>query len=158
MPDWPRQRDCDAFYGNPRGSGGGHVSEKWYAAHIVVIPLPFVMHMGVTRITRISIHKLCAESLSRVLAAVGRRQAELCGDDMAFDGSYNYRAMRGARALSMHAYGCALDIDAGHNPFRKRAMRFNRRSVWVEEFERENWVWGGRWKSPDGMHFQAARV
>jgi len=157
---WPLQSECDKFYGNPRGSHGGHVDEKWYAANIVLVPLPFLMHMGDVTIKRISIHKRCAASLISVLAKV---KAQLSADtfspfDLCYDGSFAYRSMRRGAALSMHAYGCALDIDAAHNPMGKRKMRFTRFSPWVQAFEEEGWTWGGRWSSPDGMHFQAARV
>ncbi|HLC17357.1 MAG TPA: M15 family metallopeptidase [Thermodesulfovibrionia bacterium] len=28
----------------------------------------------------------------------------------------------------------------------------------MDAFEKEGWTWGGNWKKPDGMHWQAARI
>jgi hypothetical protein len=68
--------------------------------------------------------------------------------------------MRGSHALSMHSYGCAVDFDPARNAFHNRHPSFGtpaNRYV-VEAFAAEGWVWGGQWRDPDGMHFQAARV
>ena len=51
----PAQRECDSFYGNPRGQGGATVSKKWYAENIVLVPAPWKMAMGTIKITRIPI-------------------------------------------------------------------------------------------------------
>ena len=76
-------------------------------------------------ITRIPVHRLCADNLLRVLTTLipyanepGYRE---------FDGCYVYRSMRGGSSLSNHSYGAAIDIDAAHNPFRSHEHRFQRR-------------------------------
>lgn len=160
MNSWPLQSNCDSFYGNPRGIGGGHVNEAWYSQNIVIVKLPFEMRMGTDPITRISIHKKCAASVLRVFTSVAPMlcTAAFKIPDYNYDGSFNYRVMRGGRSLSMHAYGCAIDLDAEHNPMGKKTVRFKDTSIWVKAFEAEGWVWGGRWSSPDAMHFQAALV
>lgn len=160
--NWPLQAECDAFYGNPRGDGGGHVNSRWYSDNMMTVPVPFLMYFDKTPVRRIAIHHKCADSLIRVFARVqelwSADPASLHDADLHYDGSFNYRPKRGQRSLSMHAYGCAIDIDAANNPFGKRKMRFTKTSPWVVAFEGEGWIWGGRWNSPDGMHFQAARV
>jgi hypothetical protein len=161
MPKWPLQSECNAFYGNPRGRDGGHVNEKWYSENIVLIRLPFEMRMGDIRITRISIHQHCAASLARVLAVMldeRYKDPTFSPFDLNYDGSFCYRSMRTASTLSMHAYGCAIDIDAVHNPLGKKGSRLKAMSAWVKAFEAEDWIWGGRWSRPDAMHFQAARI
>ena len=107
MPNWPRQPECDSFYGNPRGRNG-HASPSWEAANLVFIAPPFKMHFGAQTVSRFRIHHKCAASLGRVLAAIwkaaGEDQARI--DDWgvsSFGGSYNFRLMRGAHHLSMHA-------------------------------------------------------
>jgi len=77
-----------------------------------------------------------------------------------FSGSYNYRVMRGGAVLSMHAYGCAIDLDAPRNFFHDQDPHFAHIPQVVKAFKDEGWVWGGDWsgRSKDGMHFQAARV
>jgi len=77
-----------------------------------------------------------------------------------FSGSFVFRNIRGSSALSMHAYGIAVDIAAGlgtlgtpYNPKTMLPMDV------IKAFETESWIWGGRWKGrPDCMHFQAAIV
>jgi hypothetical protein len=73
-----------------------------------------------------------------------------------FGGAYNFRVMRGGSSLSMHAYGCAVDFDPARNGFGSRNPYLAKCPAVLEAFKREGWTWGGTWKKPDGMHFQAA--
>lgn len=160
---WPLQRDCDAFYGNPRGRFIVHADPKWESENLIFTSLPFTMQFGGKPVTKIRIHKKCATSLRRVfnamMAAYGTQEALDEAGVTEFDGSYTYRVMRGGSHLSMHAYGCAIDINAPRNPFRSRKFLFQPDSPIVKCFEAEGWTWGGRWKGgPDAMHFQGARV
>ncbi|MBZ5616244.1 MAG: M15 family metallopeptidase [Acidobacteriia bacterium] len=162
MTTWPLQRDCDAFYGNPRGSNGSY-SPAWAAANLTHVACPWQIQIGGKTVPFITIHRKCAESLTAVLGAIW----EACGKSQdqinklhynVYDGSFNYRPMRANQALSMHAYGCAIDWDAAENPFHDRKHLFTSSSLLVVKFEAEGWVWGGDWSSPDAMHVQAARV
>jgi hypothetical protein len=160
---WPLQGQCDAFYGNPRGPHG--YSPHWAAINLTHVAVPLVMHYdNRIPVTHITIHHKCAASLTRVLAHIW----EQCGEDQSaieslhydrYDGSFNFRVMRGGRALSMHSYAIAIDMDAEENPFgAHQHVLFHADSLIVQTFESEGWVWGGRWSYPDNMHFQAARV
>ncbi len=95
-----------------------------------------------------AIWEACASDVSKISALKYDR----------YDGSFNLRPMRGGTTLSMHAYGCALDFDAADNPFHSETHLFTADSIIVQKFEAAGWIWGGRWLSPDAMHFQAARV
>jgi hypothetical protein len=75
-----------------------------------------------------------------------------------FGGSYNFRLMRGSNQLSMHSWGCALDLDPEGNPFGRNRAKCRMPAPVVEAFQAEGFEWGGRWKRPDAMHFQAART
>lgn len=157
---WPLQRDCAKFYGDPRGKGG-KASAKWESENLVLVPTPWELRFEGKPVSGIRIHKKCADSLSRVLAAiwnrVGHSQSEIDRIGMSeFGGSYVYRVMRGGKSLSMHSYGCAVDFDPARNALGNPNPAMAR--LVVEEFEREGWEWGGHWKRPDGMHFQAART
>lgn len=163
MPEWPRQHDCDEFYGNPRGRWGSSASPIWVRKNIIYITPPFTMHMGNIVIKKIPIHRLCAASLTRALTALGSRygdQDRMERDGVTeYDGSFVYRPMRGGSHLSMHAYGAAIDINAACNPFRSHEHLFTEGSAIVECFDAEGWTWGGRWKTnTDAMHFQAANI
>ena len=71
-----------------------------------------------------------------------------------FDGCYNIRATRKGSKYSTHSWGIALDLNAATN----RMGQYPRmpKEV-VKSFKDLGWVWGGDWKTPDGMHFQFAK-
>lgn len=60
------------------------------------------------------------------------------------------------RALSTHAVGAALDIDAAENgygvPLHRTSLGQN--IAFGETLERHGLTWGVRWRTPDAMHFQ----
>lgn len=155
MQAWPLQKNCVAFYGNPRVNNA-----QWQKDNLVTITPPWKLYFEGNLVTAIRIHKKCAASLKRILDAiwkrVGKSQAEIDRIGMSkYSGSYNLRNIGGSNVLSMHGYGCAVDFDSANNSLGDSTPAMDRRVV--EEFEREGWEWGGHWKGrPDGMHFQAA--
>lgn len=160
MTTWPLQKDCTKFYGNPRGSGG-KANPKWEAENLVLVKCPWTLRFEGKFVSGIRIHKKCADSLRRVLAAIweacGRSQAEIDRIGMSkYGGSYNFRSMRGSNSLSMHSYGIAVDFDPSRNGLGDATPAMDHRVV--RAFEAEGWEWGGHWSRPDGMHFQAART
>lgn len=169
--DWPIQSKADEYFGNPRGEHGGHVDAAWVRKNLVFISPPEgwpQLHMGAAKVDKIQIHRKVAPSLQRVMDAIAERYYQEHPDDPKqamvtdhldrYSGSFSFRLMRGGAHLSMHSYGCAIDFDAEANPFQSQRHFFRSISPIVEEFEKESWVWGGRWRSPDAMHFQAAKV
>jgi membrane protein implicated in regulation of membrane protease activity len=164
--NWPLQRDCDLFYGNPRGVGG-RASAAWEAESLVVVAAPFQLYYGSTPVKGVRVHRKCAESLRRVFAriwdAAGHRQDVVDGWGASkFAGSFVFRNKRGGATLSMHSYGCAIDLDPARNAMGNTRPNFGKPGplAVVKAFEAEGWEWGGRWsgRSCDGMHFQAART
>ena len=75
-----------------------------------------------------------------------------------YSGAYAPRHMGhdARRAISVHAYGAAIDFDAAWNGYGvpKERMQIDRDVVRC--FEECGWHWGGHWSDPweDGMHFQ----
>jgi hypothetical protein len=60
----------------------------------------------------------------------------------------------------MHSYGCAIDFDHTNNAMGKQWLPNSEMmptSV-IEAFNGEGWSWGGLFKRPDAMHFQAIRL
>ncbi len=164
MTVWPLQKDCDAFYGNPRGAGGDY-SRKWAQAHLTHVMCPWHLKMGTLSVPYITINKACAESLERILAAcwdtAKHDPAVIAAEHLdQFSGSFNYRPKRGMTSLSMHAYGAAIDWDAPHNAQHAVKHFFTENSLMVQKFKAEGWIWGGNWQgeSIDAMHVQAARI
>lgn len=68
-----------------------------------------------------------------------------------YDGCFNIRLSRGSTRISTHAYALAIDLNAKDNGLRVKPKMDKRI---VNAFEEAGFVWGGRWKRPDGMHFQ----
>lgn len=169
---WPLQSECDEFYGNPRGRLG-QVSALWERENIVYLEPPFLMTYDGKPCRKIRIHRKCAEPLQNVLADLLRRAERAAVDHKRpvaailkdwgvsiYGGAYNYRLKRGSNSLSMHAYGCAIDLDPARNAFHDEHPHFADVKDVLEAFSAGGWTWGGRWsgRSRDGMHFQAARV
>lgn len=158
MTVWPTQAEARAFYGDPSLRG-------WAEENLVHITCPWPLFMGPNTVKYIAIHRKCAASLQLVLERVWQdvggsvaKIKELRYDQ--YDGSFNYRPMRGGHNLSMHSYGCAIDWDAADNQQHSAKHLFTNDSPLIKRFKEEGWVWGGDWSpaSIDAMHVQAARV
>ncbi|MDQ0454635.1 M15 family metallopeptidase [Rhizobium paknamense] len=168
MTNWPQQSAAADFYGAnlkiTKGVAGP--DPAWEKANLVLVPIPWkavaAWDASLT-IKSFRVHAKVAESLGRVLGTVweglGRSQKAAEAKNLQLiGGGYNWRQMRGKPALSMHAYGCAVDIDPAHNGLGDPTPDMD--SCVVAAFEAEGWIWGGRWSPQrrDGMHFQAAIV
>jgi D-alanyl-D-alanine carboxypeptidase len=156
MQSWPTQAEADGFYGNPRGRNG-KASKNWEATNLVAITPPFQLHFAGSIIRQFKIHRKCAASLGRVFDAIwqaaghDQKKIEQWGVST-FGGSYNFRLMRGSNRLSMHSYGCAIDLAPDRFPMGRKLPCFAPEVL--AAFDAEGWVNLPR----DRMHFQAARV
>lgn len=83
--------------------------------------------------------------------------------------AFNYRAMAGSSRMSLHAYGCAIDINPVQNPYLKGTIcqppggsyevnkpgTLTAESIVVKEFLKRGWRWGGNWTTlKDYQHFE----
>jgi hypothetical protein len=158
MNKWPKQSQVKKFYGDP-------ATKNFVHNNLIYIRCPWTLHMGKTSLNHILIHKKCADSLTRVLEHIwedvdkSQKAIDHLHYDI-FDGSYNFRKIRGGKGLSMHAYGVALDFDADNNEQHSKKHLFQHDDLITTRFREEGWTWGGDWKasSIDAMHFQAARI
>lgn len=107
------------------------------------------------------------KALGKVAAAIGalpeERKRELEGIAFNTDGPYGYydRPVRGFPGrTSGHAYGIAVDINGNLSYFsgthRSEPYRYrnNVPAFLVDIFEKNGFIWGGRWRSYDAMHFE----
>jgi hypothetical protein len=78
-------------------------------------------------------------------------------------GTYNCRAIAGTERASAHGWGIALDIATAHADYWRWAKpsangaipHRNRIPIEIVEiFEREGFIWGGKWYHYDTMHFE----
>ncbi len=120
------------------------------------------------------------ERLAGPLTRVSEELRALRRSDPAVDGflrglvemnGYNYRYVEGTRSRSLHSYGLAVDLVprsyGGTHAYWMWAMS-KVRDFWtvpyerrwmvplpvVEAFERQGFVWGGKWLFFDTMHFE----
>lgn len=111
------------------------------------------------------VHKLVLEPLRRIfdrtLGFYGARRIHELGLDR-FDGCFNNRATVGGKSKSLHAWGIALDMDAGRNSYNVRSPQAAFSGKEYEMFwsfvESEGGVSLGRERNLDWMHFQFARL
>jgi D-alanyl-D-alanine carboxypeptidase len=174
MAIWPTQAEVltrRSVYGNPVGPTGGTENRVWVQNNLVLVPVPFRMAMGDIKITRIRIHKHVAPSLARILQdlldrAKGKQATLDHWGVSRFGGSFNFRPMRGLSTLSMHAFGCAIDLDPARNGLGDSTPRFAEFPEVLKAFEVEGCTWGGDWSGDgqtaderrcDGMHWQFTR-
>jgi hypothetical protein len=149
---WPKEADAPIFYGRSDGSSA------WEEEHLVLLPAPYALFMDGQLVRNIRCHKLVRDSLRRILTAIRDlyktpEAIHAAGLDQ-YDGCYNYRVVRGASHLSMHAYGAAVDFDAADNPLGATHGRMPAEVVAI--FKAEGWRWGGDYTGrQDWMHFEA---
>jgi hypothetical protein len=155
---WPLQKDCPAFYGDPS-------VKNWLHDNTTDVACPWPLFSDGHPVAHILIHKKCAESLTRILGSIW----DAVGHDVdkikqlrydQYDGSYNFRPIRGGHNMSMHSFAAAIDMDAADNQQHATKHLFQSDSLIVVKFKEDGVVWGGDWSSSsiDSMHFQFARV
>lgn len=173
MTNWPNKAGMNAFYGNPDANNDGARDPTWQAANLTTIVPPYQMVLAWDGngdgklndpVRKITVHKKCADSLLRILTAIKAHYGTQANIEDArmhlFGGVDNFRAKRGQKGLSVHAYAAAIDLDPARNGFGVKydpAKGMMPKAV-VEIFAKEGWVWGGLWAKGDAMHFQAAAV
>jgi hypothetical protein len=94
------------------------------------------------------------QALNVILAKWGYTFDEVAG------GTYNCRKIAGTNVWSIHAYALALDINPSRNPYGS-PLRTDLPDGLIADIEaivtvsgRQVFMWGGRWSTPDPMHFQ----
>jgi hypothetical protein len=139
----------EPFSYTSRGDGTIKIDPAWVQQNIVSVEIP---GLGTTQCHRAMVPQLM-EALREV------HEAGLYGhfERDQFAGCFMPRHIlwNPNNGLSMHAWGLAIDFNAVDNAFGKRPVMDPRI---VEIFKRWGFEWGGDWSTPDGMHFQLARV
>lgn len=76
-------------------------------------------------------------------------------------GTFNYRVISGTNRLSPHAYGIAIDLASDKRDYWKWASKeqgakrlISYSNELVEVFEKNGFVWGGKWSHFDILHFE----
>jgi hypothetical protein len=131
--------------------------------------VPFLNH-------RVFVHESCIESLERIdrsLLELASSSAKVRSyiEDIKIIFSLDRREVHGTDHLSVHSYGIALDIVPREyggkqvywrwsNAWNKNWEKMDLSQRWhppdqvIEAFEREGFVWGGKWYHFDTIHFE----
>lgn len=121
---------------------GDPLSPGWEQQNLVTINTPNGQSWRV--------HKLAAPSFEGLL-----RDLVAAGYNPTSSGGFNYRTIRGGTALSQHAFGNAIDINAAANPMLKGQLKTDMPPNTAEIAAKYGLTWGGTWKNrPDPMHFE----
>jgi hypothetical protein len=150
-------------YGNPDANNDGILDLEWTKANLQVFDLPFPMRLSwdtSTVIKRFQAHRLAGRYIFGALQAiVGVKNLAYLRENKLdyWGGCFNFRPMRNGRALSMHAWGIAVDINPqigryGSHPDADVYPQFI-----VKAFKDEGFIWGGDWDYPDAMHMELAQ-
>ena len=71
-------------------------------------------------------------------------------------GTFNYRKIADTNDLSAHAYAIAIDIAVDESTYWRWHKEYKNPlpAVIVDVFEKNGFIWGGRWEHFDTMHFE----
>ena len=136
------------FAASPRGDGTLAVHAAWERQNIVSERVPvlgaFRCHRLVMPLVRSALDDLVSRGLGRLVNPAD------------FGGCYYPRfiARDEGSGISHHAWGIAIDINVSEG-LPGRQPTIDERIV--EAFERQGFVWGGRFLIPDGTHFEFQR-
>jgi hypothetical protein len=144
-------------YGDPRPfmREDGRIMAAWERAILTYVPLPEPLCLGWDRsiiVRRIAVHRALAKEVAAILGMIHEEGNWAMLES--FDGCYAWRAKRTSGKLSLHAWAAAIDFNAATNQMGRLG---DMPEEIIEAFEDRGWLWGGRFNTPDPMHFQAAR-
>ncbi|MBW3562268.1 MAG: M15 family metallopeptidase [Actinobacteria bacterium] len=143
-----KERFGEFSYRPPEGDGQVFAQDpEWETAHIVSVDLPV---LGSARC-----HRAVVESLRGALTELEDEGLGHLVDADGFAGCHNPRLIAPGDAVSRHAWGVAVDLNAGVNPTGTGSSQDQRL---VETFTRWGFTWGGFWLIPDPMHFEYLRA
>lgn len=105
-----------------------------------------------------------AESLQKTmneLTALAKSNGKIWAVAFPVNGTFNYRVIAGTNQLSPHSFGTAIDLKSDKRDYWKWATRKDGqvrmlsypREI-VETFEKNNFIWGGKWGHFDTLHFE----
>jgi hypothetical protein len=115
----------------------------WQAENLVTVDLPII---GTARC-----HRLVVGALDGALREVVDANLAALVDPAGFAGCWNPRTTRGGTGISRHAWGVAVDLNAGANPTGLASVQDPRL---VAVFARWGFTEGSRWLVPDAGHFE----
>lgn len=136
----------DRLYGDCRK---GQVTP--HLVSIVWLPQSWGRPIEVTGLNGVADHlKEVSAGIDALPSAVKRAAYPIAG-------TYACRSVADAGQPSMHAYGAAIDLNLAYSNYwlwEKGAYRNRMPQPIVDIFERHGFIWGGKWRHYDTMHFE----
>ncbi|MDQ3972985.1 MAG: M15 family metallopeptidase, partial [Actinomycetota bacterium] len=128
------------------GDGTIQIDAGWVRRNIVSAPMPILRG-------NVLCHRLMIDQLRGALQEIADRGLAHLIDPSQYGGCWVARHIdwSPSKPLSMHSWGLAVDLNVSTNGL-GRIPTMDPRIV--EVFDRWGFVWGGRWRRPDGMHFE----
>jgi hypothetical protein len=169
-----------AVFGDPRNADGT-LNESWEEQNIRRVPPPQQWqlyyqddHAGLVKVNGIRMHRLVADAFVAVLDDIfeqARAKLSNTKDDEKVrqflhkqrmdqhSGGFSFRSKMGAKGISMHAFGIAIDWDADHNPQEKPGdpLKTTFPDWWFDTWNKHGWTDGRNFRKRDPMHVQFAR-
>lgn len=133
----------------------GTLRPEWerHQLGIVELPAPLPLSWDLQKlVSRIRCHKLVIGVFEAVFRAL--TNGGLWPMLREYGGCFAYRPKRGSTAISLHAWGIAIDLNPSTNALGQDG---DMDEDVIRVFEVHGFTWGGRWGRPDPMHFQFAR-
>jgi hypothetical protein len=129
------------------GDGMIQIDRDWVSRNIVSASVPIFRG-------NVICHRLIIPQLRGALNEIVQRDLAHLIDPSQYGGCWVPRHIlfNPNRALSMHAWGIAIDFNVRGNEYGNRNPEMDPRIV--EIFKRWGFAWGGDWSTPDGMHFE----
>jgi D-alanyl-D-alanine carboxypeptidase len=128
----------------PYGSDWVRLDPAFVRRHIVTRNVPVL--------GAVSCHRAMIRPLRAAMSELRRRGLARLVDPGDYAGCYAPRRISPTGALSLHAWGLAVDLNASRNPFGGRSHQDPRL---VRTMERHGFTWGGEWPTVrDPMHFE----
>jgi D-alanyl-D-alanine carboxypeptidase len=130
--------------GLPYGADWIHIDPHWLRRNIVTRTVPIL--------GSVTCNRQIFPPLHRALRALERRGLSHVVDRADYAGCFAPRRIPSSGALSLHAWGLPIDINASANPRLGESSQDRRL---VRAMENAGFTWGGRWPTvPDPMHFE----
>ena len=127
-------------------AGGGRRFDQdpaWEAENIESARVPIL--------GRVRCHRVLVPALAGAMSDLVAQGLDHLVDPDQYQGCWNPRLIVEGGALSRHAWGAAVDLNAGVNP---TGVASGQDPRLVEVMERWGFTWGGFWLVPDPMHFE----
>jgi hypothetical protein len=119
------------------------IDEAWRRRWIATAAMPIL--------GRVTCHRRMLAPLRRALAELERRGLARLVDAGDYAGCFAPGTIGTSGGISLHTWGVAIDLNARANPYGARSRQDPRL---VRALARHGFAWGGRWPTPDAMHFE----